>query len=88
MASGVAAGGPTAVTTGQAGEAPRGPIGETLCGDPIGTGTTSVAFKNSKFAPWRGPSRSAKGKAVSSKMTCLEMMTQFVEKSRQRYPLW
>ena len=52
----------------------RVPAGKSLCCGPIGSGTVSEASRNSKVAGERGPSRSAKGKAVSSKMTCLEMM--------------
>jgi len=40
-----------------------------------GSGTTSIASRNSKSAGKLGPWRSAKGKVVSSKRTCREMMT-------------
>ena len=60
----------------------RVPAGKSLCCGPIGSGTVSEASRNSKVAGERGPSRSAKGKAVSSKMTCLEMMMQLEERSR------
>ena len=89
MAVGDAAEEPAYVTSGQAGEALREePTGKTLCGDPIGMGTTSVASRNLKSAAYLELSHSAKGKTDLSKMTCREMMTQFVEKSMQRYPLW
>ena len=51
-----------------------GPAGKNLCGDPIGASTVSDASRNSRVAGVEGSSRSAKGKAVSSKMTCLEMI--------------
>jgi hypothetical protein len=51
-----------------------GPAGKNLCGDPIGASTVSDASRNSRVAGVEGPSRSAKGKAVSSKMMCLEMI--------------
>jgi hypothetical protein len=51
-----------------------GPAGKNLCGDPIGASTVSDASKNSWVAGVEGPSRSAKGKAVSSKVTCLEII--------------
>jgi hypothetical protein len=70
-------------------EAPEdGPAGKNLCGDPIGASTVSDASKNSRVAGVEGPSRSAKGKAVSSKMTCLKMIIWLEDMSRQRYPLW
>jgi hypothetical protein len=70
-------------------EAPEdGPADKNLCGDPIGASTVSDASKNSRVAGVEGPSRSAKGKAVSSKMTCLEMIIWLEDMSRQRYPLW
>jgi hypothetical protein len=65
-----------------------GPANKNLCGDPIGASTVSDASKNSRVAGVEGPSRSAKGKAVSSKMTCLEMIIWLEDMSRQRYPLW
>jgi hypothetical protein len=65
----------------------RIPAGKNLCCGPIGSDTVSGVSRNSKAAGERGPSRSAKGKAVSSKMTCLEMMMRLEERSRQRYPL-
>jgi hypothetical protein len=65
-----------------------GPADKNLCGDPIGASTVSDASKNSRVAGVEGPSRSAKGKAVSSKMTCLEMIIWLEDMSRQRYPLW
>jgi hypothetical protein len=65
-----------------------GPAGNSLCGDPIGASTVSDASRNSRVAGVEGPSRSAKGKAVSSKMTCLEMIIWLEDMSRQRYPLW
>jgi hypothetical protein len=65
-----------------------GPAGKSLCGDPIGASTVSDASRNSRVAGVEGPSRSAKGKAVSSKMTCLEMIIWLEDMSRQRYPLW
>jgi hypothetical protein len=56
-------------------EAPEdGPAGKNLCGDPIGASTVSDASRNSRVAGVEGSSRSAKGKTVSSKMTCLEMI--------------
>jgi hypothetical protein len=56
-------------------EAPEdGPAGKNLCGDPIGVSTVSDASRNSRVTGVEGSSRSAKGKAVSSKMTCLEMI--------------
>ena len=64
------------------------PAGKNLCGGQIGASTTSESSRNSKVALVEGPSRSAKGKAVSSKMTCLEMIILLEERSRQRYPLW
>jgi hypothetical protein len=70
-------------------EAPEdGPAGKNLCGDPIGVSTVSDASKNSRVAGVEGLSRSAKGKTVSSKMTCLEMIIWLEDMSRQRYPLW
>jgi hypothetical protein len=66
----------------------EGPAGKSLCGDPIGASTVSDASRNSRVAGVEGPSRSAKGKAVSSKMTCLEMIIWLEDMSRQRYPLW
>jgi hypothetical protein len=70
-------------------EAPEdGPVGKNLCGDLIGASTVSDASRNSRVAGVEGPSRSAKGKAVSSKMTCLEMIIWLEDMSRQRYPLW
>jgi hypothetical protein len=70
-------------------EAPEdGPAGKNLCGDPIGASTVSDASRNSRVASVERPSRSAKGKAVSSKMTCLEMIIWLEDMSRQRYPLW
>jgi hypothetical protein len=70
-------------------EAPEdGPVGKNLCGDPIGASTVSDASRNSRVAGVKGPSRSAKGKAVSSKMTCLEMIIWLEDMSRQWYPLW
>jgi hypothetical protein len=70
-------------------EAPEdGPAGKNLCGDPIGASTVSDASKNSRVAGVEGSSRSAKGKTVSSKMTCLEMIIWLEDMSRQRYPLW
>jgi hypothetical protein len=70
-------------------EAPKdGPADKNLCGDPIGASTVSDASKNSRVAGVEGSSRSAKGKAVSSKMTCLEMIIWLEDMSRQRYPLW
>jgi hypothetical protein len=70
-------------------EAPEdGPVGKNLCGDPIGASTVSDASRNSRVAGVKGPSRSAKGKAVSSKMTCLEMIIWLEDMSRQRYPMW
>jgi hypothetical protein len=56
-------------------EAPEdGPVDKNLCVDPIGVSTVSDASKNLRVAGVEGPSHSAKGKAVSSKMTCLEMI--------------
>jgi hypothetical protein len=52
----------------------RIPAGKSLCCGAIGSDTMSGVSRNSKAAGERGPSRSAKGKAASSKMTCLEMM--------------
>jgi hypothetical protein len=70
-------------------EAPEdGPAGKNLCGDPIGASTVSDASRNSRVAGVEGSSRSAKGKAVSSKMTCLGMIIWLEDMSRQRYPLW
>jgi hypothetical protein len=70
-------------------EAPEdGPADKNLCGDPIGASTMSDAPKNSRVTGVEGPSRSTKGKAVSSKMTCLEMIVWLEDMSRQRYPLW
>jgi hypothetical protein len=65
------------------------PVGKYLCNDPIGAGTASVvsSSRNSRSAGVLGPWRSAKGKAISSKMTCQEMMTLLDNRSRQRYPL-
>jgi hypothetical protein len=61
--------------TGAQAEAPKdGPADKNLCGDPIGASTVSDASRNSRVIGVEGPSRSAKGKAVSSKMTCLEMI--------------
>jgi hypothetical protein len=69
-------------------EAPEdGPADKNLCGDPIGASTVSDASKNSRVAGVEGPSRSAKGKTISSKMTCLEMIIWFEDMSRQQYPL-
>jgi hypothetical protein len=65
-----------------------GPADKNLCSDPIGASTVSDASKNSRVAGVEGPSRSVKGKAVSSKMTCLEMIIWLEDMSRQRYPLW
>jgi hypothetical protein len=65
-----------------------GPVGKSLCGDPIGAITVSDVSRNSRVAGGEGPSRSAKGKAVSSKMMCLEMIIWLEDMSRQRYPLW
>jgi hypothetical protein len=71
-------------TSGAQVEAPEdGPAGKNLCGDPIGVSTVSDASKNSRVAGVEGPSRSAKGKAVSSKMTCLEMIIWLEDMSRQ-----
>jgi hypothetical protein len=76
-------------TSGAQVEAPKdGPAGKNLCGDPIGASTVSDASKNLRVAGVEGPSRSAKGKAVSSKMTCLEMIIWLEDMSRQWYPLW
>jgi hypothetical protein len=70
-------------------EAPEdGPADKNLCGDPIGASTVSDASKNSRVAGVEGTSRSAKGKAVSSKMTWLEMIIWLEDMSRQWYPLW
>jgi hypothetical protein len=70
-------------------EAPEdGLAGKNLCGDPIGASTVSGVSRNSRVAGVEGPSRSVKGKAVSSKMTCLEMIIWLEDMSRQRYPLW
>jgi hypothetical protein len=70
-------------------EAPKdGLAGKNLCGDPIGACTVSDASRNLRVAGVEGPSRSAKGKAVSSKMTCLEMIIWLEDMSRQQYPLW
>jgi len=44
--------------------------------------------RNSRSAGVLGPRCSAKGKAISSKMTCREMMMTLDDRSRQRYPLW
>jgi hypothetical protein len=66
----------------------EGPAGKSLCGDPIGASTVSDVSRNSRVVGVEGPSRSAKGKAVSSKMTCLEMIIWLEDMSRQRYPLW
>ena len=83
-APGGARGAPTAGV-----EAPEDvPAGKNLCGDPIGVSTASDSSKNSRVAGVEGPSRSAKGKAVSSKMTCREMIIRLEDMSRQRYPLW
>jgi hypothetical protein len=61
--------------TGAQAEAPEdGPAGKNLCGDPIGASIVSDASRNSRVVGVEGSSRSAKGKAVSSKMTCLEMI--------------
>jgi hypothetical protein len=72
-------------------ESPRVPLelsaDKNLCDCPIGAGTTPVVSRNSKSMGMQGPSRSTKGKAVSSNMTCLEMMTLLEERSRQWYPL-
>jgi hypothetical protein len=65
-----------------------GPADKNLCGDPIGASTVSDVSKNSRVADVEGPSRSAKGNAVSSKMTCLEKIIWLEDTSRQRYPLW
>jgi hypothetical protein len=65
----------------------EGSAGKSLCGDPIGASTVSDASRNSRVAGVEGSSRSVKGKAVSSKMTCLEMII-WLEDIRQRYPLW
>jgi len=52
-----------------AGAAPVGrPAGKSLCNGPIGAATTSVASRNSNSSMVR------RRKAVSSKMTCLEIM--------------
>jgi hypothetical protein len=64
------------------------PANKNLCGDPIGASTMSDASKNSRVAGVEGPSRSVKGKAVSSKMTCHEMIIRLEDMSRQRHPLW
>jgi hypothetical protein len=70
-------------------EAPEdGPADKNLCGDPIGACTVSDASKNSRVVGVEGPFRSAKGKAVSSKMTCLEMIIWLEDMLRQWYPLW
>jgi hypothetical protein len=69
-APGGARGAPTAGV-----EAPEGgPADKNLCGDPKGASTVSDASKNSRVVRVEGPSRLAKGNAVSSKMTCLEMI--------------
>jgi hypothetical protein len=65
-----------------------GPVDKNLCGDTIGASTVSDASKNSRVVGVEGPSYSAKGKAVSSKMMCLEMIIWLEDMSRQRYPLW
>jgi hypothetical protein len=72
-------------TSAQPGE---GPAGKSLWGDPIGASTVSDASRNSRVVGVEGPSRSAKGKVVSSKMTCLEMIIWMEDMSRHRYPLW
>jgi hypothetical protein len=83
-APGGARGAPTASV-----EAPKDdPADKNLCGDSIGASTVSDASKNSRVVGVEGSSRSAKGKAVSSKMTCLEMIIWLEDMSRQRYPLW
>jgi hypothetical protein len=75
--------------TGAQAEVPEdGPAGKNLCGDPIGASTVSDACRNSRVVGVEGLSRSAKGKAVSSKMTCLEMIIWLEDMSRQQYPLW
>jgi hypothetical protein len=75
--------------TGAQAEAPEdGPAGKNLCGDPIGASIVSDASRNSRVVGVEGSSRSAKGKAVSSKMTCLEMIIWLEDMSRQWYPLW
>jgi hypothetical protein len=66
----------------------EGPAGKSLCGDLIGASTVSDASRNSRVAGVEGPSRSAKVKAVSSKMMCLEMIIWLEDMSRQWYPLW
>jgi hypothetical protein len=66
----------------------EGPAGKSLCGDPIGASIVSDASRNSRVAGVEGSSRSAKGKTVSSKMTCLEMIIWLEDMSRQRYSLW
>jgi hypothetical protein len=65
-----------------------GPADKNLCGDQIGASTVSDASKNLRVAGVEGSSRSAKGKTVSSKMTCLEMIIWLEDMSRQQYPLW
>jgi hypothetical protein len=65
-----------------------GHAGKSLCGDPIGASTVSDASRNSRIAGVEGSSRSVKGKTVSSKMTCLEMIIWLEDMSRQRYPFW
>jgi hypothetical protein len=65
-----------------------GPASKSLCGDSIGASTVSDASRNSRVTGVEGSSHSAKGKAVLSKMTCLEMIIWLEDMSRQRYPLW
>ena len=73
-------------------EAARGSAGGvpavTTRGDG-GNGTSEglVSSKKSKASCGVGEESSAKGKEYSSKTTCREMMTRFVLRSRQRYPL-
>ena len=71
-------------TRGSAGGVPTG----TTRGDG-GNGTSEglVSSKKSKASCGVGEESSAKGKEYSSKTTCREMMTRFVLRSRQRYPL-
>jgi hypothetical protein len=49
--------------------------------------TVSSSVRKSREGVGEAGGVVAKGKTVSSNMTCREMMTRLVERSRQRYPL-
>ena len=84
---GAAGTGPVAWEEAARGSAGGVPAGTTWGDGGNGTSEGLVSSKKSKASCGVGEESSAKGKEYSSKTTCREMMTRFVLRSRQRYPL-